>query len=93
MGIGFITALVIPIIGEKLSRKSYFINLLYQTRLNKIIERKNGKVLAKTINKVTKHFKVLVNEHAPPLEKKKSLLNILTMSLTIAGIDPTQNSL
>lgn len=74
MGIGFLLFPVVPIVGEKIAKTSTFLKIIYFTKLNKLIERKNylpkAEILYDSLEKVA-------NKDLPSQERQKALLHTI----------------
>ncbi len=75
LGIAYLTALIDPVVGTKIARKSKFINFVHQIKFNKITERKSYISLFKETKSFIQEFsQILQNKKLAPEEKRKKVI-------------------
>ena len=78
LGLGFVSSLIVPVVGKQIAQESYFLKLVYALKMDKIIERKNYIPAAKT---VFQSIDKLADKDVPIAERKKALLEVSSVAL------------
>lgn len=90
LGIGYIAALIVPVVGSEIAQKSYFLKIIYATKANKLIERKNYIPAA---NVLFQSLDELGDEKVPLAKKKKTIVKLLSLVLPSLVDEKTKNKI